>query len=115
MEEKIRLDALNKQAEDDLRNIQAQIAIKNNKITDLKNMLEKTHKNSTRSYVYALIVIHFLFMLLGWSHNKGVVFISNLWMHYWFIKKLYRDIYMRFALPSAILVIVVSIGMTFQK
>jgi hypothetical protein len=96
------------QVEKELEDLRKNIKLKRDNIQDLHNLVLKQKGKRVPYYVYLLILIHFLGMLYGWSLNKGIIFSSNVWMHYWLLKSFYRDIYMMFAMPLSIFVIFIS-------
>jgi hypothetical protein len=87
------------------------IRLKAQNIADLEEIASDNLKRlkSVRWYVYLLIVVHFFLMLNGWSNNAGFVFCANLWMHYWLLKKIYREIYMKIAIPASVFVLFVTL------
>jgi hypothetical protein len=113
MEEKFILEKREQEMDNDLKTLRERIKTKRNNINDLESVFQQDIRKYKKIawYVYILIVIHFLVMLYGWSQNKGVVFAGNLWMHYWLLKKIYREIYMKFAIPCSLLILFISVTM----
>ncbi len=111
--QKVILQSQHDKLDKELTELRQQINNKRNHIEDLQTIVEKTKRASKKIawYVYILILVHFMLMLYGWSQNKGVVFTGNLVMHYYLLSKVYRDIYMKIAMPCSLFMLVMTLTM----
>jgi hypothetical protein len=108
--EKLKLEAQNDELDRRLKELRKTIKGKRDNINDLESVLQQDIEKlrSFPIYYYFFLILHFAFMLYTWGQARGIIFVCHFIMYHWYIRKWYKEIAMRIAIPLSIMLIVIS-------
>lgn len=108
--EKLKLEAENDNLDKRLKELRKIIKGKRDNINDLQSVLEQdmAKLRSFPIYYYLFLFLHFAFMLYTWGQARGIIFVCHFLMYHWYMRKWYREISMHIAVPTSIMLIIVS-------
>lgn len=108
--ERLKLEAEHDNLENRLKALRVAIKGKRNNINDLESVLQQDIEKlrSFPIYYYFFLILHFAFMLYTWGQARGIIFVCHFIMYHWYVRKWYKEIAMRIAIPLSIMLLVVS-------
>ena len=83
---------------------------KRHNVADLEAILHQDIQRAkeTPIWFWVLLILHFIVMLEGWKHSRGARFAINFVMVLWLQRKMYREIYLRMAIMTGLMILCVS-------